>query len=95
MIYSFTSFRIIPYSVQFPVLNITWRKNKQIKQEISSFPFSDCNFYVQDVRSVLSGTKTTKSPGPNNISRRLLKHCADQLSGVFLLPFRQQRVPRV
>lgn len=41
----------------------------------------------------------TKSPGPDNISRQILKHCSDQISGIshyiFTPSLKLQKVPEV
>lgn len=50
--------------------------------------FSDCSILdfdidVSKVKSLFKQTKVGKSPGPDNISGRVLKSCAGQLSEIF------------
>ena len=51
------------------------------------------------VTKILKQTKVNKSPGPDNISGRVLKSCASQLSEIFKVIFTQslqlQTVPKV
>ena len=51
------------------------------------------------VTNLLKQTKVNKSPGPDNISGRVLKSCASQLSGILKVIFTQslqlQTVPKV
>ncbi|KAF0024602.1 hypothetical protein F2P81_023404 [Scophthalmus maximus] len=46
-------------------------------------------FNTEDVVSVLRRTKETSSPGPDNISSRVLRYCAEQLGEVFQILFQR------
>lgn len=52
-----------------------------------------------DVRSCFSQVKVRKSPGPDHIGGRLLKNCAEQLSGIYSFIFNESlklsKVPRL
>lgn len=53
---------------------------------IRSELYSDDSTFIfskQDVVRALSRSSERSSPGPDNISGRVLRHCAQQLAGVF------------
>jgi len=62
--------------------------------------FSDCilDFDIDacEVKSLFKQTNVRKSPGPDNISGRILKSCAGQLCEIFKVIFTQtQIVPKI
>ncbi|KAM3624257.1 uncharacterized protein V6R79_021176 [Siganus canaliculatus] len=68
------------FYTRFETDNSTQLANIRSRLQPSS---SAITFYTKDVVRALKRTKTSSAPGADNISGRVLKHCADQLGCVF------------
>ncbi|WP_227487704.1 hypothetical protein, partial [Nocardioides malaquae] len=71
----------------------------EIRTGLKSAPTISPFFTEQDVTKCLKGCNPKKSPGPDNLSGRLLKTCAEQLGPIlnfiFNLSLSLQKVPAV
>ena len=69
---------------------ISSQQAKTVEAEVNGWvgaPFTPITLSEHDVRRAFKGVNTKKAAGPDGISGRVLKLCADQLALVFTMIF--------